>query len=299
MTQLIFATCAANEPTLLQAQMLAHSLRAFGGAYRNSRFIVAVPDEVSTTLRIPADFQRLHVEFLPFSLDPAVMKFPFGTKVVASAAVERHLSHEADTTLVWMDSDCLVLQQPDALLLPEGKTLGYRPVDHTVIGSRASHSVDFFWQLIYNVFRIDADWLPTMTTTVDQEAIRPYFNAGLVVVHPADAVLRRWSKTFLALYHDARFKPFYTANSLYAVFMHQAVLTGVILSRTQPEARHAYDYLVHYPLHMHREHPQAVSRLNDLITCRYDTLLETDNPQDIIHIDPPLTELIETFIPNE
>jgi hypothetical protein len=160
-------------------------------------------------------------------------------------------------------------------------------------------SVDFFWQLIYTIFRIDAELLPMMTTTVDQEAIRPYFNAGLVVVHPADGLLRRWAKWFLALYQDARFKPFYAANPLYAVFMHQAVLTGVILSCTQPEARHLYDYHVHYPLHMHQQHPQAVSHLNDLITCRYDTLLETTHPQEIIPIAPPLADLIKTFIPNE
>ena len=68
-----------------------------------------------------------------------------------------------------------------------------------------------------------------MKTHVDGNTIRPYFNAGHLAVRPEKRLLRKWSETFLELYKAPEFQRFY-ADGRYRIFMHQAVLSGVILA---------------------------------------------------------------------
>jgi len=120
--------------------------------------------------------------------------------------------------------------------------------------------------------------------------IRPYFNAGMVVVRPKQKILRTWSDNFRRLYTQPAFSPFYEQNILYRLFIHQAILTGTVLTISNDQERQLLPHLVNYPLHMHATYPPDLraARLNDVISFRHDTLGDEPHWERLIAIDEPL-----------
>lgn len=277
MSELTFAFLIAPGPLAQQGLLLARSIRAFGGAWANAPIVTAVP----TTAR-PLDpavrtaLDKLHVTQHAFTVAEEVRQFPFATKVFAAAEVEA----AADTAvLTWMDTDSLLLNPPKPLLPAQGKQLGYRPVDHTLIGSRWDQSISPFWQQIYADCNVDSGKLWPIMTSVDEVQIRPYFNAGMLVVRPEIGLLQAWRDDFNRLFRQPAYTPFYQQDTRYTIFMHQAVLAGTLLRRLRQPQTTQLSHRINYPLHMHTIYPQPrrVDRLNDLISCRYDTL--ADDPE--------------------
>jgi hypothetical protein len=290
MNDLVFATMAASTAAARNAMLWARSIRTFGGRYADAAIWLMIPERIE---RLPAslrvELEKSRVRLLAFDASQAELDFPFAGKTIAAGFAE-YLAQERASILVWMDRDSLIIQEPAALLLTGGKFLGYRPVDHTLIGSPVSQPPDPFWELIYNYCAVDIQEVKPMLTSVDEKMIRPYFNAGMLVVRPQQKLLQSWAANFRALHTLPAFNPFYEQDFLYRLFIHQAILAGTILAETQYEERSELPYLVNYPFHMHDTYPASrrPTKLNDLISFRYDTLAGDPNWQKIIVIDEPL-----------
>lgn len=65
-----------------------------------------------------------------------------------------------------------------------GKKLGCRPLDHALIASPFDQPINHFGERIYKDCHVDVTRLFPMTTSVDENVIRPYFYAGMLVTHP-------------------------------------------------------------------------------------------------------------------
>ena len=65
---------------------------------------------------------------------------------------------------------------------------------------------------------------------------------------------------------------FYEKNELYSIFIHQAVLTGVILSSLKRDELHELPFTYNYPLHLYNEVPQDLrpGNIDELVTVRYE-----------------------------
>jgi len=290
MNDLVFATMATSTAAARQALLWARSIRAFGGRYAATPIWLMIPEYIErlpTSLRL--DLDKAGVRLLAFEVSKEELDFPFAGKTIAAGFAE-YLAQERAAILVWMDRDSLIIQEPEVLFLPDGKIFGYRPVDHTLIGSPASAPPDPFWDLIYNYCAVDAQHIKPMRTSVDEKMIRPYFNAGMLVVRPRRKLLQTWSANFRSFYTLPAFNPFYEQDFLYRLFIHQAVLAGTILAETNPQERHELPCLVNYPLHMHASHPESrrPEKLNDVISLRYDTMADEPHWEETIPIDEPL-----------
>ncbi|MBN2055309.1 hypothetical protein JW905_10325 [bacterium] len=269
--------------------LLVESLRRFGGALAGMPVDVLVPTGYG---ELSGDehrrFGKLAVSPRSFELSAAYAHFPFAAKVAAAAVAEQAAAGSG--SFVWMDTESLILAEPWCFHLPAGTNLAYRPVDHTLIGSRLAQPPDAFWSSIYEDCGVPADSLFSMTASVDGETLRPYFNAGLLVVDPRVGLLRAWHSTFDRLYTASRYKEFYERDHLYAVFMHQAVLAGVLLASCRPVDMVELPHQVSYPLHMHGQYPEALrpARLNDLMTCRYESFFTSPDWRGMIAVEEPL-----------
>ena len=295
MSELVFATTAGTTGAAREALLLARTVRAFAGRFANAPIWLMVPEHIErlpTALRLELDKNKVHL--LAFKVSKEEMDFPFAGKTIAAGTAEA-LAQDRASLLAWMDRDSLVLQEPTPLLLADKEMFGYRPVDHTLIGSPASQPLDSFWSLIYNYCGVDPQQVTPMIASVDEQTIRPYFNAGLLVVRPERKLLQSWSEDFRRLYTLPVFSAFYKRDILYRLFIHQAVLSGTILAQTKNEERHELPYLVNYPLHMHASYPapRRAARLNDVITCRYDTLAAEAHWEQTIAIDDPLRSWLQ------
>ncbi len=289
MDDFIFACLASPGEGAREALLLAKSIRTFAGGLADNPIWVLFPEtEDKLAPQIETGFRSLNVRLIPFALSEETGAFPFAAKTFAAARAEA-LAEDKSEFLVWMDRDSIVLQEPGTLRLPRGKVLGYRPVDHTLIGSPYDSPVDRFWELVYRLCDVPADKIFPMTASVDQKRIRPYFNAGMLVVRPERKLLRAWGENFAMFYLAPPFEPFYEQDILYRIFIHQAILTGTILSRSDRGELHQLPPLINYPLHMHSSYPaeRRPARMNDLITCRCDFFFNPSWEADVA-IDEPL-----------
>jgi hypothetical protein len=268
-----FATLVTSRFWTSETLLLARTLRTFGGELASSRMTVLTPSDQRFPRKFLENLNHLSIQVAEFHLPEEAAKFPLGIIPFAAAAGEAELGNHCDL-LVWLLPDTLILNPPTDFILPEDKTLAYRPVHHQNIGSAFSQPIDEFWQQIYRHTNSPEDRLFKMRTCYREE-VRPYFNAGILAVRPKNNLLQKWAEEFRRIFQHPDFTPFYS-NQLYAIFMHQAVLSGVILQHLSPAQLIALPESYNYPLHMHTDYPEEgkVSQLSDLVTARYESSAE-------------------------
>ena len=273
--KLIFSTIVYPVPSSeANVLLLVESIRAFAGALSRARIWCYVPSygkEVSPSTQ--GRLRELDVDLVPFTIDRDVLRFFFTAEITAISLAESRARDQAEL-LAWVDANTIVLQEPDDFLLPGDKSLGFRPVHHTLIGSRWDEPLDPFWTLVYESCGVHPDRVFAMTAHIDGVRIRPYINAGLLVVRPQKNLLRTWCDTFFRLYKTPEFQAFYEQDQRYVIFAHQAFLTGVMLSALAPDKMEELPPNYNYPLHLYEEDitQDRPAQLGELVTCRHEGL---------------------------
>lgn len=271
-----FATTLPDGGDAFAAVLLARSLRAFGGALSEAPLAAyARDDRGSPSSGTRAALAEARAEVRGLSVPEPLAGLPFADLACAAAAAEEVADGHRDL-LVWMCPDTLVLRDMAPVLLAEGKRLGCRPVHHRLIGPLWGEPLDLFWALLYERCGVDESRPFPMTTCTEVDPIRPYLNAGLLVVRPADGLLRAWRDGLARLGPDPAFAEFLTRGWQHRVFLHQAVLTATALARLERSEWQVLPAGVNYPLHLHGDVPPAwrPATLEDLTTARYDDLAD-------------------------
>jgi hypothetical protein len=287
-----FVTLTAPGQSVLDALLLAASIRRFAGAWAGSPIWVFVPQ---TTGQLSpsemAQFADLDVDVVPFALEADIGQFPFAAKIGATAVAE-NMARGQTELLTWLDRDTIVLNEPAEFILPPGKALGYRPVHHRLIGPAWNEPRDLFWQLIYRRCRVPEGRDFRMTTHTG-EATRPYFNAGSFVVRPERELMAQWLERFRHCYRLPEFAEFHERDGRYAIFMHQAVFTGVLLHALAPEEMQELSPRINYPLHLHDDIPADLrpTAVNELVTVRHESIFDTPDWQSL-----PIAEPLKSWL---
>jgi hypothetical protein len=277
MQKIVFASLMLPRPSSeTNALLLVESIRAFAGSLSQTPIWLFSPDDGQQPSSTLTD--RLHalkVTRIPYPINQNVQTFPFTEKVQAHAVAEARASDHTDL-LAWLDANTVVLQDPQAFLLPDDRALGFRPVHHTLIGSRFEAPLDPFWTLIYQHCAVPNERVFPMQTHVDNTRLRPYFNAGLLITRPETGLIRSWRDTFFQVYQAPAFQAFYQRDARYRVFMHQAVLSGTILATLTPTEMLELPPTYNYPLHLYGEDMSGhrPSGLEDLTTFRHEGFYE-------------------------
>ncbi len=295
MNTMIFACFISNQENFTKAFIFGESIRTFAGVYSSAPIWLMVPIGFQhPSKEDQARINALDIELQPFEIYRQVMSFPFAGKVLASAAAET-LAMKKTSQLVWMDPLSMVINSPDDLILSPGELLGCRPVDHLLIGPPYEKPLVPFWELVYQSCGVREDDVFPMVTSADQVRIRPYMNAGMLVVRPEHKLLQHWSDTFLKVYQDNRFLELYEDNHLYKIFIHQAVLSACVIAKIHQAGIKQLPHLVNYPLHMHSQYPtdRRLKSLNELISFRYEEFFSQPNWRDMIRVESPLKEWLD------
>ncbi|MFX0022490.1 MAG: flavin reductase family protein [Candidatus Hermodarchaeota archaeon] len=273
MDKLVFAYISdCSDPKDL---ILAASIREFGRSLSDYPIWVLVPkSKENSNSEIKDLFLSLNVELIPFSIEDEP-KFPFITYMLAAANAES-LAKEKTKLLAWLGSNTIIFNEPKHFLLDNDKKLGYRPVHHTNIGSFYDEPIDPFWELVYQKCSVLKDQIFPMKTHVDHNKLRPYFNAGCLIIRPEKGLLQSWWSSYKELYNEPCFKEYYDKNYLYAIFIHQAILSGVILSIFERNELYELPFDYNYPLNLYYNCPfiYRAKDVNNLITVRYEDLEE-------------------------
>ena len=278
MRKIVFVSYMKNADFDLNICLLVSSIRNFAGLYTNASIWIMVPSDVTEIDQDMTIFLRSQkVELIQYDAHPMFMKIPLEELVYASATAES-LAKEKFELLVWLDSNTLILHEIESILPENGKLLGYRPVHHTLIGSKIDEPLDSFWGLIYSKFSVFDKNLFPMKTHVDGNTIRPYFNAGFLICKPKNGILEYWKEEFLELAYESDFKTFYTKNAIYSIFIHQAILTGCILSKLKQNQLQELPFECNYPIHLYQNSSEEFKPkdLSMLLTVRFEELKDLE-----------------------
>jgi hypothetical protein len=289
MEKISFVTLAASPYWVSQTVLLAESLRAFGGDLAQSRLSVLIPNRIDP---LPQDIieqlKTLRVEIIQIEVDEQALNFPLGLLPFAAAVAERHTRGKVEQ-LAWVLPDTLFISAPVDFLLPPEKQLAYRPVHHANIGSDYHHPPDEYWSAVLEHCQVPEAHIFPMQTCTRDKILRPYINAGVLVTRPESGFLENWKQSFQSAYQNKTFLHF-LADQRRAIFLHQAVLSGVMMKKFIQDDLLELPESVNYPLHLHDEYPEKFrpDSLNQLITARYETLKELLEALECLTVEPSL-----------
>ena len=261
-----------NTSSETDAVLLAASIRDYAGSFADAPIWFFVPkygEQLATATRNKLD--SLSVRLVPLEFDKEVLRFPLAHYPLMAAAAES-LAKGTTDFLVWLGTNTIVLQEPAAFVLPDGRNVGYRPVHHTNVGSPYDTPLDPFWTLVYEWCNVPEDHIFPMKTHVEGATIRPYFNAGCLITRPENGLFAAWRNTFFAIYRQSSLQEFYQNDERYAIFIHQAVLSGIILRMFTLDEMYELPFTYNYPLHLHTEDITTYrpSTLEECITVRHE-----------------------------
>ena len=145
---LAFIACVERGRLEDQTILLCRSIRRFGGVYRDAPIYLFQPhpgmDVSERTLAVLCELGAVHISE-PLNLDFS----DEGTlnKIFVCAYAERVLD---ESTLVFLDSDTVLIGEPADLALPPGIDIAIRPAHSTRLNSRGpTDPIDAYWQRVF------------------------------------------------------------------------------------------------------------------------------------------------------
>lgn len=179
------------EPGRLEAQarLLTASIRQFGGSFANCPLFAFQPrgSEPLDAETIEA-FATHDVRHIAAKLNVDHQGTPTTNKVYAAAALAERVTAD---TIVFLDTDTVLVNEPTEFALPEDADLAVRPTVRQFRGSRGpGDPADRFWQSLYAACGVPEP--PFIRTVADKVRIRAYYNGGLVVMRRGAGVAEAW-----------------------------------------------------------------------------------------------------------
>ena len=260
----IFLTASAPEE-LPAIQLLIDSLRSFGGELDETLFWVFTSNPAQVT-----SFRDERTRILPLIVPNPVSAYPFGYKVAACARAEE-LAPSGTRSLVWIDPFCLVVQPPILFELGTEIDAAFRPVHIRNIGLPPSEPLDTFWQGICAALGVD-DIHSTVTSFVDGQLLRSYFNSHAFAINPTLGLMHRWYEFFLQLLGDASFQSKACTDERHQIFLFQALLSTLVTTTIEPSRVRILPPTYNYPLHLQDRIPddRRLQSLNDTVCFTYE-----------------------------
>jgi hypothetical protein len=275
--QLIFVTVTYPSPgSEKNTLLLVESIRAFAGSLRQAPIWCLIPQygkqlSPETESRLTA----LDVTLMPYNIEIEVARFFFAADIRAAQIAESISTGKTDL-IVWLGSNTIILKEPQAFVLPVGKALGYRPVHHANIGSVYGTPMDQYWTLVYRYCEVPESRIFAMKTHIDGQELRPYFNAGMIVTRPNNRLFKTWHDIFFSVYQAPELQELYRKDERYLIFIHQALLSGIIMRIFDQNETAQLPGAYNYPIHLHQE-DMTESRpalIDELVSVRHEGFYE-------------------------
>jgi len=136
---------------------------------------------------------------------------------------------------------------------------------------------------------------------VGLQEIRPYFNTHLFSIDPSKGVLREWWELFKTMIADQEFQSRYCGDEEHRIFLHQALLSGLLAKRLEWKRIRVLPPEYSYPLHLHHRVPRArrPTMLNGLVCPVYEESYRYPDTLNGIGVHEPLKSWLTERAPTE
>lgn len=289
---IIFITMVHSPAEKIGAKLLIRSLRQFGGEMSQFPVWLFESDEAHGSC---VDLIPLNVEVFPLEVNDATKHYIFSSKVSACFQAERMVPPKTKS-LVWMDSNCLIVQPPLLFDLGDSFDVAVRPVHIRNVGLTREDPLDQYWRGVYSAISVD-DLPDAVDSFVDNKHLRPYFNSHAFAVNPALGLMCKWSEKFESLVSDRDFQEHTCKDDLHQIFLFQAILSAMLATSIPSERLKILPATYNYPYNLHNSVPtnKRAQSFNELVCFTYeDRIIQPDTVNDI-QIHEPLRSWLKNW----
>ncbi|MDD5765887.1 MAG: hypothetical protein PHW79_06550 [Candidatus Marinimicrobia bacterium] len=292
-SQVAIVTYISNNEQERSAKALVKSIRELSGKYKDSKIFIILGDPDNC----PAvSLKGKNVNLVSLEMDSAFKNYPLAIKAFAASQVEKIVRDKVQT-LLWMDPGVIVLNSPDALKLDENYDVAVRPVTLlNNIGLAPGEKPNSYWAPIYQENHLQDKPLPTIKTIADEVEIQPYYNCEVFSINPNLGICEKWAHLLTQLLKDENYQKTACPTFTRKLFLHQAILSGVISANIEPKRIKPLPITSGYPFNQHEKLPKEkqVSTLNELSVVIFD-FAWAKNPtwMNKIPINEPLKQWLE------
>lgn len=259
-----FVLCTEGGGQLEQESLLmAASFRRFTGKFKDAPlYSFQVRENWDVSRETVIKLEALGVKHQKIVLNKDYPNYPLANKPLLCAYAEETI--DADI-LIFLDSDLIFFSEPQEFLLPPEYDVGIRPEHHKMIGSSGvSDPNEEYWMRLYKIAGVK-DLSRFMTTTVDQQYIRSFWNSGLVAVRRKLGIFSAWKQNIEQLLEVG------TSITKENWYYEQSALSATICAATENVFQFSPGY--NYPIHSHNNMPEKerLRRFEDMV-CIHDHL---------------------------
>jgi hypothetical protein len=171
--------CIEAGPLEAMTTRMIESLRRWGGRISQAPVLAVTPRSgPRLSPKTSKHFQALGVRYLRVKAGGGFSWNNFMNKPNALILAEK----ETDTDCIaWLDSDILVLHEPEQLDLVEDEDFAACVPDKNVGTYGPGDRNEAYWRRIGTALDVNIEKLPWIITETEQEKIRLYFNSGVFV----------------------------------------------------------------------------------------------------------------------
>ena len=287
------------------AAILVNSIRRWGGAYADCPIYVVLADPERTGFRL----KDKNLIFVPLTISDPVRSFTLAAKAFAAAKVEEMTSGKVGS-LVWLDPGTIILRPPEEYDLKAGSAAAVAPVHFINTGQAETEAIDAYWEPIYKRCGLDLKKLFSVETFVDGKRVRAWLNCGMFSVRPERGLFREWATILDEFINDKEYQRLAITDRIHRTFLHQAVISTLIVSRLERREIHMLPRGYNYPLFCHgldfttvtgdiyKIPPHKRARtLNELTSVFIESLF--DEHADWVKFIPPADEPLKSWLINE
>jgi hypothetical protein len=284
-----FFTLVRSQAGAQQADFLIKSLRAFGGPLQDSPFFIFFT-RPGIASQHRANDEGVH--FVQLEVEAELQNYWFGEKVAVCSEAEAMLDGNVQS-LIWMNPESIIVNPPNHFHLGSSCDAAFRPVHIQNVGIRIDEEMDPFWSEIYRIVEL-RDIPYNVESFVDAQTLLPYFNTHLFSINPSLSVLRTWLDTFRRMVADRVFQAEACADIRHQIFLHQAILSTLLIKLLDWERIEFLPPEYSYPLHLHHEIPldRQADSLNGLVCPVFESGYQHPDTLNGIEVQEPVLSWI-------
>lgn len=199
--EIAFVCCVESGFLEPQTVRMVESLRRFGGSMARAPLYAVTPRLGPPLSRATREaFDRLEVEYVFEPQKNRYSWFKFLNKPLAVVVAEQRSNAKS---VCWLDSDLILLQEPELLRLSDDEDFAACASDKEMGTEGPGDTFEELWRANCRALGMDIDALPWVVTRREGARIRVYWNGGIFVYRRSTRFGEKYLKSCMDLM-DAR-----------------------------------------------------------------------------------------------
>lgn len=231
--------CTEKGDLEIKSRLLVRSIRKYGGDLKHIPIISYQPRiGKGISFKTKKFFDEHQVTINDLELNKEYADYPLANKPLVCSHAAKTLDSD---TIVFLDSDVLVVNSPMAFLLEDKIDVLLRPVDVKNIGTEDENDPNIeYWNKLYEICKVKDH--RRVSTFIGEKSILAYWNSGHIVNRKSSGLFQMWEENFRKVMSEG-LQPM---DGIF--FVEQSTFAATVCAMDLKVATFSNDY--NYPIHL-------------------------------------------------